>query len=525
MGSQIDDALDFIYSGDEVVIDEGVGVTLSKGHAISCTFSGSRIVTGSIDGTLTCIDFFKWKNNGFGPSWTANLDQTITSVAINHDETVVAACSGNRISFYTDGGTFLVSTTKGDMYLVDSKKTRGHVANVTGVVSDPRNFNLFASCSIDGTVRIFDVEAPKEGVALSVGSKSIFLPRASRGAKSPMHSLCYINAFGKSQIAAGSAHGQLIVWDTRTAAISQSNQSAHLSSISCLVPLDDGRLVSRSDDCIKLWDLKNLKKPLHETMVPGGDVAQTMTLSPDSQYIAACRLCPINPRNLKMGFKGGIDILKNSDLTTVFEHKLAFPPGPLVWANGTEQLFIFGLDGKVHAKCKSDSEGAMFISRAKSALAARQTAESIFDVSAKVVAYPIDHLPDNLEEADDGSLKRKRVTKQYKKPGAKPEPETDPVNEGKTPVVFKEQDIVAKLRSMAGDESAVTQAADTVGIKRIPYKADKFLKMYQQTQPDVILDFSVPETREENLLLGAEKCPRCGLKICQCGFMKAPRSA
>ena len=48
--------------------------------------------------------------------------------------------------------------TKGDMYIYDPIKTKGHTHPVTGFQWHPHEKGVLASCSKDCTVRVFDIE-------------------------------------------------------------------------------------------------------------------------------------------------------------------------------------------------------------------------------------------------------------------------------------------------------------------------------------------------------------------------------
>ncbi|GIX64617.1 WD domain, G-beta repeat-containing protein [Babesia caballi] len=512
-------ALDAIRGGEEVSLDEDAGLPSLRASSLARSLGGSRLLYGSSDGELRCVDFFKWMSGGCGPLWTKKLDQGVAGVAINNDDTVVAAASGTVVSFYSDAGDHLVNTTKGDMYLLDARKTRGHTAAVTCVCADPQQFNLFTSGSIDGTVRTFDVDSPRQGVAMSVHSSHAYVPRAARGPRAPIRSLCFATIKGVATVVGGTDRGNLLTWDRRTAYPGAACMDAHMSGVSCVASFDDSMLFSRCDDTVKLWDLRNFKSPVKDCAVPGGDCSGNMALSPDGLHVAVGEVTPINPRNVKEGFKGCIRVLCTASLAVVETFRLKAPPGPVCWSHEGSQLFSACQDGRTWCRSGSDALESMHLDRARAAVRQKAASASRVTVSVQPEAYPIDELPDNLEEAEDGTLKRRRVPRQYKKPGAREEPEPDYISYGRTPVNYEDEDIVTKLRAMEGDADRVSVAAAATGVQRVPYKADKFMRMYKRTQPDLILDFTTPETKEESMLQGVQKCPRCGIKICQCGYM------
>ncbi|KAK1938568.1 hypothetical protein X943_002346 [Babesia divergens] len=512
-------SLGSLRGGDSILLDEEAGLPPLKASTFTSNLGGTRLVYGSSDGELRCVDFFKWVSGGCGPLWTKKLEQGISGVAISNDDAFIAVACGNVVSFYTDGGDHIVNTTKGDMYLMDARKTRGHTATVTCVSADPQQFSLFTSGSIDGTIRTFDLESERQGVALSIHSKHVYVPKAARGPRAPIYCLCFANIKGSTHVVAGTERGGILTWDKRSAVPGVSCLDAYLSRVSCLLSPEDTMLLSRSDDCIKLWDLRNFKKAVKFCSIPGGDVSGTMALSPDGAHVAVGEVVPINPRNIKEGFKGCVKVINPRTLDVVDEFKTKSAPGALSWSYEIPQLFSACYDGRTWVRCSADAIEAMHISTARATHRKKAESATHTTVNVQLEAYPIDYLPDNLEEVEDGVLKRKRLPRQTKKPGVKEEPDADYVSFGRTPVSYDDEDIVKKLRAMDGDVENVSAAATATGIQRIPYKADKLMGMYKRTQPDLIVDFAVPETKEESMLQGVSKCPRCGIKICQCGYM------
>lgn len=65
---------------------------------------------------------------------------------------------------YSRDGKFLKETLRGDMYIRDRHNTRGHVSLMTDGTWHPNKKNKFVTCSIDGTIRQWDVEDKLLGV-------------------------------------------------------------------------------------------------------------------------------------------------------------------------------------------------------------------------------------------------------------------------------------------------------------------------------------------------------------------------
>lgn len=55
-------------------------------------------------------------------------------------------------------------SVKGDMYLSDMAKTYGHVSEINDGRFHPVEKNIFATCSMDSTIRIWDTNKPLHGI-------------------------------------------------------------------------------------------------------------------------------------------------------------------------------------------------------------------------------------------------------------------------------------------------------------------------------------------------------------------------
>lgn len=147
---------------------------------------------------------------------------------------------------------------KGDMYLFDLRKTRGHVGAVTGVCWDPQQENRCYTSSIDTTVRLWEVESSERGCV------GVFKVATTRTPANAVTSLCP----GQGGIVAGVQSGDLHLFDPRDSSgrPTASQTGAHVrehavTSVACAP--DGSSILSRSTDgTMKLWDLRMWESPL-----------------------------------------------------------------------------------------------------------------------------------------------------------------------------------------------------------------------------------------------------------------------
>jgi WD repeat-containing protein 70 len=156
-------------------------------------------------------------------------------------------------------GKAVIECIKGDQYIVDMAKTKGHCGMLNDGCWHPRVKQEFMTCSIDGSVRTWDLNEPKK-------HKSIIKPRNAQGKKAEP-STCIYSPDGHL-ICCGCDDGSIQFWDTRRPLISPSllGRQCHAANnfISNVTFAYDSRtLASRSgDDTLKLWDVRDLKKSL-----------------------------------------------------------------------------------------------------------------------------------------------------------------------------------------------------------------------------------------------------------------------
>ncbi|KAK7898645.1 hypothetical protein WMY93_019498 [Mugilogobius chulae] len=211
-----------------------------KVSALGLDPSGARLVSGGYDFDVRFWDF-------------AGMDQTlqafrtlqpcechqIKSLQYSITGDVILVISGNSQAKVLDRDGFnVMECIKGDQYIVDMANTKGHTAMLNCGCWHPKTKEEFMTCSNDGTVRTWDVTKEKQ-------HKAVFNHAPSRE-RSP-----------------DSGHQQEAGVGSHEVPLQTSPHSR--SDTSCITFSYDGvTLASRGgDDTLKIWDMRNFKKPLN----------------------------------------------------------------------------------------------------------------------------------------------------------------------------------------------------------------------------------------------------------------------
>lgn len=240
-------------------------ITLQHGSrtvsALALDPSGARLVTGGYDYDVRFWDFAGMDQalQAFRSLQPCECHQ-IKSLQYSNTGDVILVVSGNAQAKVLDRDGFnVMECVKGDQYIVDMAKTKGHTAMLNSGCWHPKIKEEFMTCSNDGTVRTWDVSSEKK-------HKSVFKPRTFQG-KKVIPTSCTYSRDGKL-IAAGCQDGTIQIWDRNLSVHTKFHcKQAHIpgSDTSCIAFSYDGvTLASRGgDDTLKVWDIRNFKKPVN----------------------------------------------------------------------------------------------------------------------------------------------------------------------------------------------------------------------------------------------------------------------
>jgi WD repeat-containing protein 70 len=227
--------------------------------AMASDMAGARLATGSIDYDLNFWDF-----SGMDKSMKSfrriqpceNHPIRCLEYSLTGDRVLVVSGSAQAKVLDRDGFEKL-ECTKGDQYITDMTKTKGHIGGLTSGCWNPTKREEFVTSSLDSTLRIWLTKSKDQHTVIKI--------RAQGGLKTHAHS-CTYNRDG-TLIAAGCIDGSIQMWDTRKTFVNTAHRvkDAHQkgSEISSIMFSYRGdTLVTRScDETMKIWDMRSLKQP------------------------------------------------------------------------------------------------------------------------------------------------------------------------------------------------------------------------------------------------------------------------
>ncbi|KAI4471487.1 gastrulation defective protein 1-related [Holotrichia oblita] len=225
--------------------------------------SGARLASGSVDYDV-CFWDFAGMDSGMRSFRTLQPCDNHPIRGLHYSGTgdLMLVVSGAAQAKVLDRDGFeQLETVKGDMYITDQARTKGHTAGLLAGAWSPVSREEFLTTASDGTARLWDL--------LNGGRnhKALVKCRAQNGLKVSPTACCY-NQEGKV-FGLGCADGSIQLWDLRKSTVAPSQQlrkahrPAEVSGIS--FSHVGSQLLTRScDDTLKLWDLRNFKNAVNQ---------------------------------------------------------------------------------------------------------------------------------------------------------------------------------------------------------------------------------------------------------------------
>ncbi|ERN19060.1 hypothetical protein AMTRI_Chr10g8200 [Amborella trichopoda] len=258
-----------------------------KGHtkvvsALAVDHTGSRVLSGSYDYTVRMYDFqgmnsrlssFRQLEPFEGHqvrslSWSPTADRFL------------CVTGSAQAKIYDRDGLTLGEFVKGDMYIRDLKNTKGHITGLTCGEWHPSEKQTVLTSSEDGSLRTWDVSDFKS-------QKLVIKPKLARPARIPV-TTCAWDREGQC-IVGGIGDGSIQLWNLKPGWGSRPDiyvEKGHTDDITGLKFSSDGKILfSRSTDgTLKVWDLRQIKKPVHVFAdLPNNYAHTNVELSPDEE--------------------------------------------------------------------------------------------------------------------------------------------------------------------------------------------------------------------------------------------------
>ncbi|KAL3082911.1 hypothetical protein niasHS_010713 [Heterodera schachtii] len=258
--------------------------------AIAFDQQGTKFATGSYSYSVNLYEFLRMDSamRSFRQIYPCE-SHVINAVAFNSNGEILLVGSGSpQLKLLDRQGSQYAETVRGDQYLVDLSHTKGHTAPINSLCWHPFVKSEFLSCSDDGSLRIWDTNDFKVITKCINTQRKLIKAKNATGKRAIPTTCCY--SWDGKMIAAGCDDGSIQIWNNAKIFVNTAflNRSAHSGPVTRLEFSPDGqRIVSRSlDDTLKLWSLKEFKKPFR--MADGLDTVFPQTdcgYSPHAEFI------------------------------------------------------------------------------------------------------------------------------------------------------------------------------------------------------------------------------------------------
>lgn len=321
--------------------------------------AGNRLVSGSIDSTVFFYDFNSMNRalrsfrtvNPLGNSPIRNLQYSATGGLL--------LCSGGSTSaiVMNRDGVTLSQTAKGDMYIVDMTRTKGHTGAILSAKWRP-NSKVVASTSADATVRLWDVTRTERSPMVDnpvISQVRVTKLRNARGGKAVATALDW-DANGKFCIL-GCNDGRIKIinpdiYSLQPEAESEVviQQGAEITSVSIspetsAVPLI---LVRSTDDCLRVFDRRMLTRPVKAFYDLPNVVSETNAwfAGDTGEHF----LTGTSAKRKGGGLRGSVRMFEAKKMTEVWKSETEEETGSVVhglWHDKLNQIFYGAADGKV----------------------------------------------------------------------------------------------------------------------------------------------------------------------------------
>ena len=225
--------------------------------------SGARLVTGALD-----YDVKFWDFAGMDASLRSFRkvrpceSHIIKSLEYSSTGDKILVVSGSSQAKVIDrDGHEVFECVKGDPYVVDVRRNKGHVGGLTSGCWHPKIKEEFLTASSDGSLRLWVTSG--RGKA----SKNLMKCKTQGGQKT-IPTCCNFSRDGLL-VACGCQDGSVQMWDHRKSFVNVAlmlrgchQNGSDMSSLA--FGYDNRHLATRAtDETLKLWDIRSFKKPVN----------------------------------------------------------------------------------------------------------------------------------------------------------------------------------------------------------------------------------------------------------------------
>lgn len=407
---------------------------------------------------------------------------------------------------YSRDGKQLKETIRGDMYIRDTFNTKGHVSCLTDGMWHPTDKNKFVTSSIDGTVRLWDIESKLVGVDQQLMQERVTKALHKNTSRPTKAFTVRYSPDGKTKVA-GCEDGSLKLWDEkgpnyRPVSIFKDAHQENSEITSVVFYNDCQRMLSRAmDDTLKFWDWRFPNEPINVwSDLLNFTSCTNVSLSPDEKII-------MTGDSVRKGMGNGCLHFFNTD---TFEKicQIGVSDGNVVrsqWHSKINQIVTTSTDcnARIFFDTDMSTRGALNC----------------------IAKEPRKHQPDDIQFGNPILAPhalpqfKQNYTSATKK--LKKEEEEKKENQKKQYVLGSSstyQQYVMKMINKNTQRDEDPREA-LMKYKDISEKEGFWVTpAYQQTQPNPVYNYEAVQKDTHKYVEDSENqiCPKCGLKFCVC---------
>lgn len=327
--------------------------------SISIDRAGIRLATGSIDSAVMLWDFNTMTRSLRSFKRINPLDQApVRSLQYSATGGLLLCAGGTNSAVILDrDGVVLSQTTKGDMYIVDMARTKGHTGSILSAKWRP-NSKVIATTSMDGTIRLWDVMRTTRNPMVDnpvISQLRVTKLRNARGGKTAATAMDWL--FDGKSCVTGCSDGRIRVIDPdaysmRPVDESQGvvQQGAEISSVSVAPETSTAPLilVRSTDDFLRVFDRRKLTEPVKEIQSLPNCVSETNTcfVGENGRFFST----GTSAKRKDGSFRGSLRLFEARTLKEIWKSKMDVDTGSVVhttWHENTNQIIYGSADGKV----------------------------------------------------------------------------------------------------------------------------------------------------------------------------------